>query len=381
MFRRLMLWSTVVVISCLVHQAAFAENEPNRGRLPDGRAYRTDEQGTQLVDYIAELEVNVEQLSRQVQSLQDEVKEKQTRLERLEQDKNAVQANQVIAEKDLLSGQKQKAEAVQAACPPPVKCETPKLEPLTCPSCPAPVDCKPQLAKLSEQLEGARSDLEVERQLAEKHQAELTAAIEELKGNLESSNADLEKTRLELSQAQSETAQLRSTAEELRHEAEEKAEEAEAMRARIDLPEAPAPNQVGALRLRPATASSGMNTQQPSGSGSAFSPSGGSPALSLARARAVDSIRGRMLTDLNQIQSQIVSRDEMYHRFSQKKRAVAFKPSAAVSSRNNGLKEIAAGIKGAGSVSELSVFGRELSEIQSRIQDDMSLMQRMEKVG
>lgn len=45
----------------------------DRGRLPDGRAFRTDAEGTQLVDYIAELELSVEALNRRVQGLEGEV--------------------------------------------------------------------------------------------------------------------------------------------------------------------------------------------------------------------------------------------------------------------------------------------------------------------
>lgn len=58
-----------------------AENaEKSRGVLPDGRAFRTDADGNQLVDYIAELEVGVETLNRQLESAQEELREKDSAL-------------------------------------------------------------------------------------------------------------------------------------------------------------------------------------------------------------------------------------------------------------------------------------------------------------
>ena len=71
---------TILLSSALSAHSAFCE-DPARGRLPDGRAYRTDQSGTQLVDYIAELEVNLDTLNRKVRGLEDELKEKQRALE------------------------------------------------------------------------------------------------------------------------------------------------------------------------------------------------------------------------------------------------------------------------------------------------------------
>ena len=44
--------------------------EPRFGRLSDGRAYRVDNEGFQLVDHIAELEVTVDELNRQIDDLE-----------------------------------------------------------------------------------------------------------------------------------------------------------------------------------------------------------------------------------------------------------------------------------------------------------------------
>lgn len=52
--------------------ALFAQDN---GRLADGRAYRTDNQGVQLVDYIAELELQVEEQKRTITSLVNQLEE------------------------------------------------------------------------------------------------------------------------------------------------------------------------------------------------------------------------------------------------------------------------------------------------------------------
>lgn len=46
--------------------------EDRSGRLDDGRAYRIDNEGTQVVDYIAELELQIEELQSKIRSLENE---------------------------------------------------------------------------------------------------------------------------------------------------------------------------------------------------------------------------------------------------------------------------------------------------------------------
>ena len=71
----------ILVFLLLISFLAEAE-ESERGRLADGRAYRTDSAGTQLVDYIAELELTVEEKERTIVSLKNELKKlKSTKIE------------------------------------------------------------------------------------------------------------------------------------------------------------------------------------------------------------------------------------------------------------------------------------------------------------
>ena len=64
-----LLLAGVVFLSTTL-QSAYADD--GRGRLPDGRAFRKDAAGNTMVDYIAELELEVDSLRRQVQGLESE---------------------------------------------------------------------------------------------------------------------------------------------------------------------------------------------------------------------------------------------------------------------------------------------------------------------
>jgi hypothetical protein len=71
-----------------LHQV-LAQNEPQQsasselGKLPDGRAYRVDAEGNQLVDHIAELEVEKADLAKQVEALSNDIEHKEKLLEQV----------------------------------------------------------------------------------------------------------------------------------------------------------------------------------------------------------------------------------------------------------------------------------------------------------
>lgn len=53
-----------------------AEDGKGVGRTADGRAYRVDNQGNEIVDYIAELELQQDALNRRIYGLEAEIAEK-----------------------------------------------------------------------------------------------------------------------------------------------------------------------------------------------------------------------------------------------------------------------------------------------------------------
>lgn len=100
-----------VFLYCLVSMASVHADDygavgPERGRLPDGRAFRTDADGAQLVDYIAELEINILELNRKILSLEDENVTIKANLERVEAGRT-----ERLVEKDLLKSASPQVEA------------------------------------------------------------------------------------------------------------------------------------------------------------------------------------------------------------------------------------------------------------------------------
>ncbi|MCC6952574.1 MAG: hypothetical protein IT290_00500, partial [Deltaproteobacteria bacterium] len=66
-----------IVLSLALFTAFSASADEKRfGRLADGKAFRVDDQGLQLVDQMAELQVTVDELNRQITSLEFELAEK-----------------------------------------------------------------------------------------------------------------------------------------------------------------------------------------------------------------------------------------------------------------------------------------------------------------
>ncbi|MCB0319838.1 MAG: hypothetical protein KDD60_02865 [Bdellovibrionales bacterium] len=68
--RSLIVLIFAVLLFSLPTLSAYSQS---RGRLPDGAAYRTDREGNQLVDYVAELELKNEALERRIHGLEAEV--------------------------------------------------------------------------------------------------------------------------------------------------------------------------------------------------------------------------------------------------------------------------------------------------------------------
>ncbi|MCB0323599.1 MAG: hypothetical protein KDD69_08495 [Bdellovibrionales bacterium] len=67
-------------------------SQPRYGRLADGRAYRIDAQGLRLVDQMAELEVTVEELRREMRKLEGELVERDGIISRLKEGKTSADA-------------------------------------------------------------------------------------------------------------------------------------------------------------------------------------------------------------------------------------------------------------------------------------------------
>lgn len=75
--------------------------EPQTGRYPDGRPYRVSEDGYRLSDHLAELEVSIEDLKRQVNILEDELNKKDKQLA-LARSGSCIHEGTAIVEKNIV---------------------------------------------------------------------------------------------------------------------------------------------------------------------------------------------------------------------------------------------------------------------------------------
>ena len=163
MFRKVVALTLLVSGLVVIPQSSFAE--PERGRLPDGRAFRTDVEGHQIVDYIAELEVTIEGLNRQVQSLEGELNDKNQALGR------AARGEPIrprVQERDLIASS-------QGGCP-------------ACPvqQCP---NCDEELATLRHSYEAQLTSFRTQQQRQ-------SAENEQLRGQLSESSSSADEAQI-----------------------------------------------------------------------------------------------------------------------------------------------------------------------------------------
>src|SRR5690606_5305661 len=103
---------TAATISILLTAGiSMAEPAQRFGRTADGRAYRIDAQGLRLVDQMAELEVTVDELRRQVIALENELETKNRKIERLSTERPGSADTPEVKETNLLPSAKQTAAA------------------------------------------------------------------------------------------------------------------------------------------------------------------------------------------------------------------------------------------------------------------------------
>lgn len=319
--KKLLILALLTVVPTFLHAEENVDEQTMRGRLPDGRAFRTDAEGNQLVDYLAELELGVEALTRQVHGLEGELKDKQTEIERLKSSKNTE-----LSEKTLVAAKQAEMSEEQLK-----SCSEKEIR------------CGKDLAATRQSLEVALADLEIERQVGGKKTQDVEQSLEELKASLEEREEALEGLRAQI-------VRMENDEQSISQELAESRKQLESSR-KIFIADAPAVESPEAVQVR--------------------------ASLSSVRLRAVEAVKGKMRTELNQLRGLIQARDSMYAKFSTKKRSVAFKPSPAKSLSNRGMQEIAELLDSAQTVSELSPLRKDISEIERKINDDIALMKRL----
>lgn len=424
----------------LLSLAVVAEESP-RGRLADGRAYRTDESGTQLVDYIAELEVNAEAMNRRIVGLEDELADKVRIIERLNRgETGALALRGELKERSLTEAQSAETSRVSTGALERAQADNKRLaeelqqlreqsarhdsEQGAARLGQAQADNKrleDELRRLREQSarrsaeESAqrlevgqlRAELETERRLRDQDQVTYAAVSRECaelrsapKASCDGAIAlavqaavreggSRERTlheELAVARATSaaELAQAQSRHEELEDSITRLKGELTAVRASLGGMEADLAGARSALAaaVRPAAAVAPATERMQVNAVTAPIRPVGRDYASRSRLAVVDSLRGSMLSDLNQVRSLVVTRDNLFSRSTgQGDQRVQFKPSPLISTGRRTLDDIAVGIRSAGQVHELTRLRTDLAEIRALVQGDIDLLRRTGRAG
>ena len=400
-----------IVIVVMAMTISVRAEEPPTGRLPDGRAYRTDDQGNQLIDYIAELEVSNQSLEERLRGLEGELKEKTIQLQQLRESgspqrglresdlmkaKNTETTSKVVAAESPCTPQSTPQSTAQATpqCARDLTALRRTLEDerrqseqsiadydatikelrtrLAAPQCPK-ADCSEAIAPVNARVEALSQELattlasrDQERERAVKQINDLESELQSTRGALVRANAKIAEFA-ERASPGLEEASLNAKPAQPHTESLPRVAPAEEPGIRASLSREEIPGVVRAVRrpgesrsIEPPVLSLSPATQ-----------------LSSARERAVQSLRGGLLSELNQVRGMVEKRDRRFDQFKRTPRAIAFKPARAVSSKGRGVKEIGEAAKSARAVYELTQLRREMIEIRTLMTDDLALMERI----
>ena len=356
----------------LVLIAGPAAADDQRGVLPDGRAFRTDAEGNEIVDYIAELEVSVETLTSRVHSLEDELKAKDRRLSAVEQGRGDTQ----LVETDLIGGAEREGKGkvlaagklvgAPAQCPPAPHCPAavvcpPVPTPIRCPAAP---DCREDIERCEDRLAKAKDELEEQGD----KQEEMLAA---LKDQLEDAQDELEKRKESLADSGTEVGRLKEELESLTKSRDALKIQTAGLQRQLE--EAQSHN----LQARERT----EQARNAIGRGVVYEPSSGNAVvqdeLGRARQMAITSVKGRLRTAFNELNGMIAKRDRLFKEYAQTNRSVAVKPRAVVASSGTSMQQVRISIEKVNTMRELAELQRDIASMRTIVQEDLALIDRV----
>lgn len=315
--------------------AASQAEEGERGRLPDGRAFRIDAEGNQLVDYIAELELSVQSLNRRIEGLENELDAKNIALAQGHADPAVAEQGEMrertLAQADSSSGLAQRAQ-------------------VNCPVCPeADPASRARLPVVSEDCTAATESLERKN---EEQKETIQRLIEEREKQGKLNTRVVAELQRQLSGREQELSQLKSAAGHTE----------------------PVPDPALAAALK-------SQDQQGQEIEKADVPVEAPEQMGTARRRAIEAYKGNLSTEINKVRTMIATRDKLYREYLKVPRALKLEPARAVSSRNLSLDQIRNQMDKSTSMTTLSLLSRDISEIRAKISDDIGLLKRVGKVG
>ncbi len=366
-----------IIFVLLIAINLFAEDS-ERGRLSDGRAFRTDAEGVQLVDYIAELELSIEELNRKLIGVENELDEKNAIIKR-----KGISTESSIKEKDLLSGREkkssaqEKAECVKVSCPIPQPCIQKECE-----SSNLSASLEAELRTASATVKNQRDRIEA-----------LNSQIQLTKNINNSSNTDLERKFNEVNKLVAEKdAQIFSLKDELRlvnrkvTNAESQNSIVAALNERIsDLEQVISNKEAEIAEVRKASyvahsVTSPVRVSKKASKAKTYSATRAS--FSPSRARALDAVKSRLRGDYNRLKSLVSMRDSKLKRYQElKNTTVKLKGSVLKSENGTNPRALRTMIDRTDSMQELSKLGKELAQIKRIAQKDISLVDRMMRLN
>ena len=312
--------TTAFLLFLLFAVVCHAENG-QLGRTADGRAYRIDSEGNRVIDYIADLEMNVDSLNRQVQGLESELQEKIQIIERM---RDGQICESGIQERDLQENNTSYADTNYVWNGSPANCD----EEIKTAQAQLKAQCersdtlrRNEITALQAKLAAQQGESSMLQAQIQSSRQQLSAAEEDkLRKELVSTNTEAERLSREIQAASDRVAQMQD-------ELSSRNSEYGLLQAQL----ASAEKRTAALRREMDAGSKSPSVERASLSPAAVMKNQNAPReMKQDRQYAMDSLRGSVSNKLNHVQGLVSARDKVY-RESQGKGsgAVAFRPSAA----------------------------------------------------
>lgn len=336
----------VIIMSTSVHA------DSGRGRMADGRAYRTDAEGNQIVDYIAELELEVAHLKQRVTGLEIEVEQRDQAIARVKSG-GSLDA-QTLKEKDLLTG-KVKTTGSKSGAGEDIQ------------------TLQARLAALQSQADACTSEQQA--------QQKTISSLQQQNAKLSRQDSDRDsvdtgafqalevKKNVEQARLKEKIASLESVLTQKEEELSEKAEEIRSLDVRLQKAELELKERESAPETPPYARVVQQQRSIPSSS------TGG-------RDSALQAFKGSIKKDMVKIQRMIDERNRLFIIYRQRNGGkLSFSPKKAVSSNGRSLPQITRLLDSAQSTSEVSALQRDVREIGTFIKNDLAFIKRMSKIS
>lgn len=375
--------SVLALVFILNLKLAHSE-DPAKGRLADGRAYRTDTQGNQLVDYIAELEMQIDGLNKRIAGLETELDSKDSQLAQVksksdtslgeikERDLGGVQkvANNNFSQPETICPKPQKLECPAQECP---RTECPRL---TCPATDCSSDIESVRTRLGTEINNLRVMLHSTEEQLQQKQASLATTHEALAAR-EQSVATLESKVAEFAGINKNLLSQIDSLTLAKNEAEDKFKDASSEIEKVKTNQSMLAEENKLLQQRMAAKEAAIQVAK-------VEPRAALAPTSSAKQRALDSVRGMLRTELDKLNSLIVQRNQLFSDYQSGKiemrsGKVQVSRSELITSRGLTLTDINRQLAQQDSVGALAALRRDIGELENKVYDDISLVERLRR--